>query len=182
LARSPCKPRSRSSPRNRQYAPAGVADRHKYPESKLGVMRTYYGKSCAVPPALKSGNSCVRASHWLLTQAVLSPSRGCSLCSGGGADRCSRGGPSEGRLSLPAASPLRRRGRAWLEHRGLSASRGCCTAGGRDGAGRLAVGGVAVQIGGGSVIFGSVTVGLGRLCRGGTCPVGRLWHPVGARL
>jgi len=36
----------------------------------------------------------------------------------GGADRCSRGGPSEGRLSMSAASRPRRRGRALLEHRG----------------------------------------------------------------
>ena len=35
---------------------------------------------------------------------------------------------------------------------------------GADGVGRLAVGGVAVQIGGGSVIFGSLTVGLSWLC------------------
>jgi len=41
---------------------------------------------------------------------------------------------------------------------------------GADGAGRLAVGGVAVQIGGGSVIFDSLTVCLSRLCRVGTCP------------
>jgi len=41
---------------------------------------------------------------------------------------------------------------------------------GADGAGRLAVGGVAVQMWGGSVIFGSLTVGLGWLCRVGTCP------------
>ena len=52
---------------------------------------------------------------------------------------------------------------------------------GADGAGRLAVGGVAVQMWGGSVIFGSVTVGLGRLCRGGTCPV-RACDTFGARL
>ena len=52
---------------------------------------------------------------------------------------------------------------------------------GADGAVRLAVGG-AVQIGGGSVIFGSSTVGLNRLCRVGTCPVRRPWHPIGARL
>src|SRR5215831_9869487 len=36
---------------------------------------------------------------------------------------------------------------------------------GADGAGRFAVGGVAVQMWGGSVIFGSLTVGLGWLCR-----------------
>ena len=53
---------------------------------------------------------------------------------------------------------------------------------GADGAGWLAVGGVAVQIGGGSVIFGSSTVGLGRLCRVGTCSVRRPWHRIGARL
>ena len=39
---------------------------------------------------------------------------------------------------------------------------------GEDGAGRLAVGGVAVQIEGGPVMFGSLTVGLSRLC---PCPV-----------
>ena len=33
----------------------------------------YYGKAFAVPPALKSGNSFVRASHWLLTWTALSP-------------------------------------------------------------------------------------------------------------
>ena len=53
---------------------------------------------------------------------------------------------------------------------------------GADGVGRLAVGGVAVQIGGGSVIFGSVTVGLSRLCRVGMCPVRRPWDPIGTRL
>ena len=45
----------------------GVVDTSSSLQS-IGVMCTYYGKSCAVPPALKSGNSFVRASHWLLTQ------------------------------------------------------------------------------------------------------------------
>jgi len=35
---------------------------------------------------------------------------------------------------------------------------------------------------GGSVIFDSLAVGLSRLCRVGTCPVRRPWHPIGARL
>ena len=96
----------------------------------FGVMRTCYGKSCAVPPALKSGNSFVRA-------FALAADPGGTFAVArmqpvpGGADRCSRGGPSEGRLSLPAASRLRRRGRAWLGHLGLCAFGGCCTAGGR---------------------------------------------------
>jgi len=33
-----------------------------------------------------------------------------------------------------------------------------------------------------SVIFDSLTVGLGRLCGVGTCPVRTPWHPIGARL
>ena len=53
---------------------------------------------------------------------------------------------------------------------------------GADGAGWLAVGGVAVQIGGGSVIFGSFPVGLRRLCRVGTCLVRRPWRRIGACL
>ena len=80
---------------------------------------------------------------------------------------------------MPTASRLRRRGRAWCEHPGLLASRSCGTPvsvrpaiSGRAGEGgrRLAVGGVAVQMWGGSVIFGSLTVGLSRLCRVGMCP------------
>src|SRR5215467_10036979 len=38
------------------------------------------------------------------------------------------------------------------------------------------------RFGGGSVIFGSLSVGLSRLCRVGTCPVRTPWHPIGARL
>ena len=46
--------------------------RHSHQRPRI-VMRTYYGESCAVPSALKSGNSFVRASHWLLTWTALSP-------------------------------------------------------------------------------------------------------------
>src|SRR5262249_12463189 len=38
-----------------------------------GVVRTYYGRSCVGPLALKSENSFVGASPWRLTQAALSP-------------------------------------------------------------------------------------------------------------
>jgi len=63
---------------------------------------------------------------------------------------------------------------------GLPASRSCCTPRespacgqpvGADGVRRFAVGGSAVQIRGGSVIFDSLTVCLGRLCRVGACAV-----------
>jgi len=61
----------------------------------------------------------------------------------------------------------------------MPASRRCYTSGecpasgppvGADGVRRFAVGGIAVQIRGGSVIFDSLTVGISRLCGVGTCP------------
>jgi len=41
-------------------------------QRKIGIMRSYYGKYCAVPLALKSENSFVSTSHWLLAQTALS--------------------------------------------------------------------------------------------------------------
>ena len=123
-----------------------------------------------MPLALKSENSFVSASHWLLTQMALSRSRGCGLCPGGGEDRCSRAGPPEGRLSGRPARVCGGVGRPSLRPLACSRPAGAVRPVGADGAGRFAVGGVAVQMWGGSVSFDSLAVGLSRLCGGGTCP------------
>ena len=118
----------------------------------------------------KAENSFVSASHSLLTQADFRRSEDAARAQV--AVRIATVvAACPGAALMSAASRLRRRGQAQLERLGLPASRGCCTAGTTgDGTGRFAVGGVAVQIRGGSVIFGSVTVGLSRLCRVGTFP------------
>ena len=74
----------------------------------------------------------------------------------------------DGHLGVPAARVDQQR-QLHEPGRGARSQRrprpaGAVPAVGADGAGRLAVGGVAVQIGGGSVIFGSLTVGLSWLC------------------
>ena len=71
---------------------------------------------------------------------------------------------------MPASSRLRRRGQAQCEHLACPCPADAVPRVGADGVRRFAVGGVAVQMWGGSVIIGSLTVGLGRLCRVGTCP------------
>jgi hypothetical protein len=74
----------------------------------------HYGKACAVPLALKSENSYVSASQWLLTQTALRHSEDAAgvpvavtIATVVAAVR--------GEAVRPAASRLRRGGQAWLE-------------------------------------------------------------------
>jgi len=130
----------------------------------------------------KVEDSFLSTSHWLLTWTALSPWRGCGLVSRWRWRPLQswrlrpRGSSDVGRLASTAAWQAR------VEHLGLPRPACAVSPVGADSVRRFAVGGSAVQIRGGSVIFDSLTVCLGRLCRVGTCPVRRPWHPIGVRL
>jgi len=73
----------------------------------------YYGKSFAVPLALRSRTHLsVHRIEAAVDQAALRHSEDATLSLGGGEDRYSGGGPSEGAALMLAASHLRRRGQA----------------------------------------------------------------------
>ena len=123
-----------------------------------------------MPPALKSGNSFVRASHWLLTGRHFRHGEDAALFQV--AVKIATVVAARPRGGFPCRPP-----RVYGGVGGPSLSTWVCPrpAGavplvGADGAGRFAVGGVAVQMWDGSVIFDSLAVGLSRLCGVGTCP------------
>jgi len=142
-------------------------------------MRTYYGKTFAVPLALKSRSHLSVHRIWLLTQTALSHSEDAALFPGGGEDRYSRGGPSQGRLSCRQPRIYGNMGRARLSTLACPRPaapvppvtvRPAVSRWAGDGVRRFAIAGVAVQVRGGSVIFDPLTDGLRRMCRLGKCP------------
>jgi len=75
-------------------------------------------------------NSFVSTSHWPLTQTALFAIARMQPCFQVAVKIATVVAVRPGAVLGPAVSRLRRRGQAWLGQLGLSASRGCCVAGG----------------------------------------------------
>src|SRR5262249_4503049 len=132
--------------------------------------------------SFKVEDLCASASDWVVARTAFSPWRGCSLVPGGGEDRYGRGGLSEGRLSCRPARVYGGVGRASLSTLACPRPAAAVPRVGADGGRRFAVGGVAVQVWGGSVIFDCLIVSLSRLCRVWHMPGGPPGHRTAARL